>query len=342
MEDLFNNLRKVETQIDKVTLKKYLQYEEQHNTRLKCFKRLRIFLKLHIVNNNIHLRIDGKVINDYKNIIETKMSELLKGFYVILDEKTSENSNSFMLDNVINEKGLPTDETVVKEIQKSENIFEWINEDEKLDAFELRDNYIPKTIKIIFEFDNSKDLVRLSEPLKKVLNLSTTNKTKCIIETWKYIRLNKLIDSKGIVTANEELQAVFKKNEFHIDEMPTLLTYHYLPLDILAFNIPVNDYERIFDVVIERDDLTDFPVLYKDKNILSLDKKIHQLNEYITNINTKKNVLKKLIDNPNKFINEYLFFEKKDLDILNTKNHSGIFNDPFVQETLFDFIKNYK
>lgn len=354
MEELFHKLRRIEEQLDKNTLKRYLEFEEQHNTRLKCLKRLRIFLKLNIIDNNIHLRIDGRVINDYKNIVETRMSELLKRVLVVFNVNTETFSNVIYLDNINSaadcENTIRTSSGSLKEkievfeecekIKKNENVFEWINSGKKIDSFEVCDSVIPETIKIIFEFDNSKDLVRLSEPLRNLLQTDTITKTKALIEIWKYIRIKNLVDLSGQVTCDEALKSVFKTDHVHLDNIKSMIYQHFLPLEIFSFDIPVRHYERIFDINIERDDLTDFPAIFKDRNINILEKKIQNTIESIGLVNDKKEILNQFANNPVKFMNKLLLVENSDLDFLCAKNSEGLFNDPKMRELIYDMIKN--
>lgn len=342
MEELFHKLRRIEEQLDKTTLKRYLEFEEQHNTRLKCLKRLRIFLKLRVIDGNVHLRIDGRVINDYKNIVETRMSELLKRVCVVFNEDVTTLTNMVLLDDINSNEDVGSGQWVCKEIEGNENVFEWINNGDKIDAFEICDNNIPQTIKIIFEFDNSKDLVRLSAPLRELLQIDTITKTNAIIGLWKYIRINKLVDIYGLVTCDNALKSVFNSETIHLDTITNSIHQHFLPLELFSFNIPVTHYERIFDVNVERDDLTDFPAIFKDRNINILEKKIQHTLESIDTVNDKRDVLGKFARDPVKFVNEFLIVENSDLDFLSAKNGEGLFNDPKIREMIYDMIKDLK
>lgn len=347
MEELYQKLRRIEEQLDKTTLKRYLEFEEQHNTRLKCLKRLRIFLKTQIIDSSIHIRIDGRVINDYKNIVETRMSELLKRVCIIFNEEAYEDSNVILLDEDILKNSTNNDKqiknnAICKEINGKENIFEWVNNEEKIDAFEINEKVLPNSIKILFEFDNSKDLVRLSKPLSALLKTTIITKTKAIIELWKYMRFSKLVNVEGEVTCDDALRSVFKCEKLNLDNITQLIYQHFLPLEIFSFNIPVSNYERIFDVNIERDDLTDFPAIFKDRHINILEKKIQNTIDSIEIVNDKIDVLDKFSKNPVKFVNKFLMVENNDLDFLCSRNGEGLFNDPKISEMIYNMIKDLK
>lgn len=377
----FQNLRLLENTLNKAALKKYLEFEEQHNSRLKCIKRLRIFLKLK-VGNSVKLRIDGRVINDYRNIVETRMSELLKRVVVVFDEEADvkyldqlefesldESSSSVQRDNETNinlhdcksrdesldqvEKENTENEhtTLVADAtdhsldvknrkhtsNESQSIYEWHNNGDRTDAFELVCNKIPRSIKILIEFDNSKDLVRLSDSLQKIIQADTITRTNAIIGFWKYLRTNKLIGKDGYILRDDKIKEVFA-NDVHIDEIVAELNKHFLPLEILAFRIPVTDYERIFDVKVERDDLTDFPVLYKNKNINMLEKKILSVLEGIERSKDRLDVLKRFADDPEIFMRRHIAVESKDLDFIGISD-KGIFADPKILESIYEIVK---
>ncbi|KAM0674062.1 SWI/SNF and RSC complex subunit Ssr3 [Gurleya vavrai] len=315
----YEYMREIEKKLDKIVLKKHLQIEEEHNARISCIKRLRIFLKIKITNNSLYLRIDGRVINDYQNMIEMQTSELIKSLFVISNEKN----------NKIYEK-----EDLI------ESVFEWHQSEDIFDSFEIKFNSIPKSLKIVFDFDNSRDLVRLSAPLQNLLNIHTTTKTNVFIEIWKYIRINKLIQKNDKIICNDEFKKIFNCDFFYMHEMTNLFNIHFLPLDFLSFEVPISDYERVFDVVLEKDDLSEMPVLYKDKNINVLEKRIQNVLESIENVNDKRNVLKKFLGCPEGFANENILLEKMDLDYLNGNLNEGFFNDPEIQEQIYTMCKN--
>lgn len=407
----FHNLRLLENTLNKAALKKYLEFEEQHNSRLKCYKRLRLFTNIKI-GNGFKLRIDGRVINDYRNVVETRMSELLKKVVVVLDDETDikyldesvfkmendednsticnqeklvpfcgnaiidpqiteqanfadtndkkdyatkkikiEKGNSMELSKETHDKD-PISTNDGKELIENrrtsglynlkgmiedEKIFEWHNNGDKIDAFELVTDKLPKSIKILIEFDNSKDLVRLSQKLQKIIPFDTITKTNAIIEFWKYIRLNTLINKEGYIVRNDIIGTIFSK-DVHIDDLVYELDKHFLPIEILAFRVPVRDYERIFDVKVERDDLTDFPVLFKNKAINALEKKIQYIMDCIEMSKDRVTVMERFAQDPDYFVKHHIMVECSDLDFLGISD-KGIFADPKILEYIYELIK---
>ncbi|KAM0686960.1 SWI/SNF and RSC complex subunit Ssr3 [Conglomerata obtusa] len=339
MMEQYEKLKRMEKKLDQTILKKHLQIEEQHNTRIFCLKRLRFFLKLKLVENNLHLRLDGRVINDYKNSHEMRTSELIKSLFVIVDEEACMNNNVIMQEAVTDDNRKDTNNDC-KQMIGNENIYEWYQGEDVFDSFELIHKSIPKKIKIIINFDNSYDLVRLGPALQNLLKIHTTTKTNAIIEMWKYIRLNNLIDKNGVVNCDDALLKIFNVESFCLNDLTQKMNRHFLSLDVLAFDVPVSDYERVFDVVLERDDLTEMPILYKDKNICILDKKIQSVLECIEGVKDKKKTLEKFMQDPIKFTNEFLLIEKGDIDFLSGGSQQGFYSDPELQEYIYTFLKN--
>lgn len=362
MFDEYEDLKRIESDIDDCMLRKHLQIEEEHNTRLFCIKKLRFFLTVNVTNESLLLRLDGQVINDYKNTTKTYTSELIKRLCIVFENETEENKkidiendmtdkdnkemqenyhNCSNIENHTNKDKIESKLQTKTSCNTSQNaeIFEWEQESEKIDSFELMRTKIPKKIKIIIEFDNSKDLVKLSEPLQKLLNLHTTTKTNAIIEMWKYLRINKLIDNSGNIICADMLKDIFDSDLFHIDNLTSKIYQHFLPLDLLSFNIPIKCYERVFDIVMERDDLSDVPIIYKDKNIAHIDRKIQNIIDCIENIKEKKNVLEKYIKNPIKFIDDFLVIDKRNVDFLMGGDNDGVFYDPTVVKELYNILK---
>ncbi|KAM0678423.1 hypothetical protein BDAP_001139 [Binucleata daphniae] len=451
MNNKYKELKQIENDIDSLVLQKHLQIEEEHNTRLFCIKRLRFFLKVCAQNDNLLLRLDGQVINDYKNNTNMCTSELIKRLCVVIEtnEKSNEINkkiddkkidNEKKSDDNVNDKGIIKkqkmndnnvnvtkceDDDVIKEEYTTKNlainnhvtavkdnpnkennnnthieldknggdefenvkthinydatknesnlptnienhekknkdtngntktiyydiitttnnnkIFEWQNENNKIDSYELLLDKIPKTIKIVIEFDNTKNLVKLSEPLQKLLNIHTTTRTNAIIEVWKYLRINKLIDNHNAVKCNGLLKDIFDCDTLDINNLTTALSLHFQPLDLLSFNVPVKSYERIFDVILERDDLTDAPILYKDKNINYLDRKIQNVIDYIENTEERKEALIQYVNDPIMYINKFFILDKCSIDFLMGNDNDGVFYDPVVAEELYNILKN--
>src|SRR5690349_9909693 len=84
MNTLYDRLQIIEDEIDKLCLQKKLSIEAEHLKRIKCKKSLRCYIKVSM-KDGIFIRLDSRVINDYKNGGEMKFSDAVKRFCVVFD-----------------------------------------------------------------------------------------------------------------------------------------------------------------------------------------------------------------------------------------------------------------
>merc|ERR1712137_194853 len=123
---LYEKLRNLEIHLDRAILKKRLLNEESHHKRIKCTKRLRVFLKYEKFEDSYHLQIDGRVVNDLTGSTTLKTTDLLKSIVVKLNHN-SENT-----------------------------IFEWSKStNDMIDCFELSGTEKHDSITLVLEFENT-------------------------------------------------------------------------------------------------------------------------------------------------------------------------------------------
>ncbi|TBT97997.1 putative SWIB/MDM2 domain-containing transcription activation complex protein [Hamiltosporidium magnivora] len=348
MMNLYNHLKKMEKLMDNAALKRKLMIEDSHCSRLKCIKTLRIFISISL--NPFLLKIEGRVINDYKNNVTVKTSALLKRIYVEFNN-TEQKSEDIAEVMVYDNKDIlcpPISEIPIDHIKEDIiDSFEWIRSDKHIDGFELKTGKTPNSIQISFQFDNSINKYKVSQNLAEVINRHTDSKSEIILETWKYIRLNRLIGSKGkdIVVCDDKLKKCFDCDTFDICQLSMYVDRCLIPLDYLTIDVPVtNGYTRVFDVRMECDDLVDFPIIYTNKTILALDRKINDILELIKKTEERKELLEKFAQNPKKFIDEWIVLQSKDLNVIedNPDFQTDFFYQPIVQETIYSLLQNYK
>lgn len=289
----YEKLKAAEEKLDKAVLRQRLLIEELHCQRIKCTKRLRVFVE----PTPVSLKVSGRVINDYRNFAELRMSDVLKRFYIQV----------FFGDR--------------------KEMFEWVKGRTFVDSFELDGLDGMQGAKLIFDFANLRDTFRLSEGLQKLLNKRTESRTNFLIDLWKYVRLNNLVQ-RGIVHCNADLKAIFKVDSFRMDELD--LSEHLLPLDSLVVDVDLSKRE-IFDVEMEMDDLVDFPVLYSSKKIHMLKRKIEELQEMIKNCKERVDVLSKFAADPVGYINRNAINEDR-----------NFFYDILVQDLVFKILSTSK
>lgn len=270
----------VEEKLDRAVLRQRLLIEEMHCQRIKCTKRLRVFLE----PGEGSLRISGRVINDYKNFAEMKMSDVLRRFYVEIS------------------------------YEDRREILEWTKGRGSVDAFEVGDIEKATGVRIAFDFCNLRDTFRLSTGLQRLLNKRTENRSNLLIDLWKYARLNNLMRG-GVVHCNEDLRAIFGTETLRLDELD--LSRHLLPLDTLVLDVDLGRRET-FDVEMDVDDLVDFPVLYSSKKVHALKRKAEELREMVKSCRERVDVLGQFIPDPAGYIDRNIVCEGRNFfyDIL--------------------------
>lgn len=285
-------LKLIEEKLDQAVLKQRLLIEEMHCQRIKCTKRLRIFVD---AAPNA-LKISGRVINDYKNFVELKMSDVLRRFYVQIfyDDRTE--------------------------------ILEWAKARQSVDSFEVDGLRGAKRMRLVFDFVELRDTFRLSDPLQRLFNKRTENRTNFLIDLWKYVRLNNLLRG-GVVRCNSELRSIFKRDTFKLDELD--LSEHLFPLDSLVVDV-AGDRE-IFDVEMDVDDLVDFPVLYANKKIHALKRKVDELQEIAKNCRERIDVLAKFAADPLGHVDRHVLSDER-----------NFFYDLLVQDLVFKLLNTNK
>lgn len=336
--DLYEKLRLLEMHLDKAVLKKKLLVEESHYKRIKCTKRLRLFVNFELFEDSFLLKIDGRVINDFTNTTELRMSDVLKNVCVKLDFGDKEEDTAKRI-----KRSDGCSELHEKVLRKC---YEWSKtKNDVIDCFELNLEDMPEKVTVLLEFENTFDRYKLAAPVRKLFNKETETKTGLLIDLWKYIRLNRLITetSDFIVTCDEKLREIFDCDHFKILDMPRLVSALLLPLDPLIFEIPAqNNYTSNFDVPIDVDDFYEFPVMYSNNVIFQLDQKIAGLFDTLKRANTKCEVLKKFSANPNSFINDWIIRQGHLLKGSKFDANNKTFYDPMIQETIFNMLQSYK
>ncbi|EOB11638.1 SWI/SNF complex component SNF12 [Nosema bombycis CQ1] len=319
MSDKFNKLKKIDSKLDKLCIEKRLHTEAEHLKRIKCTKTLRLFIKS-TISNSVFIRIDSRVINDFKNHEVMKITDLIKRMCVIFNsdlESTLDYYNK-ILNNKVDEQ-VENDDKIKPSSNLSVEIFEWNKTDnESINSFELRSNNYHinnplNNIKILIEFENKRNLYKLSRVLREIINKFTDSKPNAITALWKYIHKNGLIKPGEIeIKADDKLKKLVNKDKFLFTDIPEIITDHLCPIDNLVIDIPTDSfYKEIFDIPIEVDDLYHLPRVHS-KEVYNYEKKIEMLIEFKKRLKDKKDILSKFSNNPIEFINRWICLDSTD------------------------------
>ncbi|EPR79849.1 SWIB-domain-containing protein [Spraguea lophii 42_110] len=395
---LFKRLRQAELLIDKKSLRKKLSAEEQNYNRIKTVKRLRLYFNMEKIENkdegvapSFKLNINGKIVNDYSTEPSLKMTQFINSLIISPENGEFKNNNNkyYIGENIIGiteeENNTPLESENVKRrkvaketeekifLEEIHKIFEWNKQKNILtgnhfefDTFEFKINNTTNTLlKCYFEFENTQDLHKLSPKLSYLLKRKVGTKTDIIIDIWKYIKTTKLpiqqIENDKRVTCDTLLNSIFNIDSFTYKQIPILINDHLLPLDNLIIELPLDNYERTIDIILEIDDLYEFPIIYKSNDLQLLENKINEINDAIIRTEEKIDNLNKFIINPIEFINGWVLNNSKDLingyveDNEVEENTTGsikaynnqlldceYFKNPVVQEAIYYLLQSYK
>ncbi|EOB14256.1 SWI/SNF-related matrix-associated actin-dependent regulator of chromatin subfamily D member 1, partial [Nosema bombycis CQ1] len=271
MSDKFNKLKKIDSKLDKLCIEKRLHTEAEHLKRIKCTKTLRLFIKS-TISNSIFIRIDSRVINDFKNHEVMKITDLIKRMCVIFNsdlESTLDYYNK-ILNNKVDEQ-VENDDKIKPSSNLSVEIFEWNKTDnESINSFELR---------TLWKYIHKNGLIKPGE-----------------IE----------------IKADDKLKKLVNKDKFLFTDIPEIITDHLCPIDNLVIDIPTDSfYKEIFDIPIEVDDLYHLPRVHS-KEVYNYEKKIEMLIEFKKRLKDKKDILSKFSNNPIEFINRWICLDSTD------------------------------
>lgn len=303
MSNTFNKLKQIENTINKLCLKKYLNLESDHRKRIKCVKTIRLFINT-VIDDTIFINISTRILNDFKNNMEMCLYDLIDKFIIIFYNNK----------NVL-------------------EIFEWNNNDDKIESFEIKSKLIPSRVELTIVFKNDRNLFKLSDNLIKLLNKQTDTKSNVIGSLYTYIVKNELLDRKDYsVTLNNELKKAFgiETNVIKFTDINKLVDFCLGPIDDLVIDITRS---LVTDIPIEVDDLYQQPKIH-NKDVYLLERKIDTLLEIKNNLIKRCKVLEEFSKNPINYINKWVC-----LDLEEFYNKSIVFRDEEVQKLMYEILK---
>lgn len=303
MSNTFNKLKQIENTINDLCLKKHLNLESDHRKRIKCVKTLRLFINT-VINDTTFINIGTRVINDFKNNVEMSFFDLVDKLIIILY-----NGN-----NII-------------------EIFEWINNDDKIESFETRSKFVPSRVELTIVFKNHRNLYKLSDNLIRLLNKQTDTKANVIGGLYTYVVKNDLLDRKDYsVRLNDELKKIFKieNNFIKFTDFNNLVDFCLGPIDDLVIDITNS---LITDIPIEVDDLYQQPKVH-NKDVYLLERKIDTLMEIKNNLEKRCKVLEEFSKNPIEFANKWVCLDLEEFYI-----KSVVFRDEEIQKLMYEILK---
>lgn len=325
---MLQKLQTIEDEIDRLCLHKRLGIEADYLKRIKCRKTLRCYVKLD-VKRGCFLRLDSRVINDYKSGGEMRFSDAVRRFCVVFNSNLPSTAE-------IHDQG--TDESnrcSTPQRIDPDNLFEWMADHGDTEAFEVKSSRTPNNIRLVFDLENPRQIYRLAPRLRSLLMRWTETRPNVLTHLWRYANKNGLASmDTDAVRCDEALKEAFGVDSFTFAELPGLVVPHLCPLDPLVVDIPVIDgYSEIFDIPFEWDDLYQYPSIYPPR-IYALEKKIESLKQMLERCREKEKALAEFSSSPLAFINRWIC-----IDSTETCHRSSFFCDRNVQESILELLQ---
>ncbi|CAD25308.1 hypothetical protein [Encephalitozoon cuniculi GB-M1] len=345
MSTLYDRLQSIEKEIDRLCLGRKLNIEAEYLKRIKCKKFLRCYVRVGM-KRGVFIRLDSRVINDYKNGGEMKFSDVVKRLCIVFDSNLP--STTDIHAKLSSETGgrdgateeIPRDDwgrsdSMHAKDVSMEDFFEWTKHSGDTEALEVSSDRTPSNIKLIFDLENPREIFRLSTKLGNLLMRYTDTKPNVVTHLWRYVNKNGLmsIDS-DVVECNPLLKDILGVDRFSFPELPGLVVPHLCPLDYLVVDIPpIDGHTEIFDIPFEWDDLYQCPTLYT-KRIHALDRKVESLKQLLKRCEERENVLNEFEKDPVAFINRWIC-----IDMSDACHRASLFRNKDVQEKVFELLK---
>lgn len=304
----YEKLKEVENRINELCLLRQLKTEAEHRKRIKCIKTLRLYIKIHSDKDGTFIRIDSRVLNDFKNSVNAKMGDLIDKVTILVNHGTSSDPE----------------------------IYEWTNHFDESESFEIRSSLSYESIKLILTLSNKREIFKLSPTLSSLLLIYTSTKPNLLGSLYTYIIKNNLmIRNDHTVKCNEDLSKIFGTDEFKYTDLPEMVNDHLLVLDDIEIEIvkSVTNNLYIYDIPVEVDDLYQHPKIHS-KDVYHLERKIDTINEIKKNLIKRKDILEEFCINPINFINKWICLELEEWS-----NKTSFFKDEYVQELMYELLK---
>lgn len=329
--------------VDEIALRTRLEIEGEHLKRIKCNKTLRFYTTI----NENYLKINTRVLNELYNEEKASLWSLVKRICISCntdfiseaqeyEDSCKKNNNQTITDTTIENEinPLSSSNTEVTNDENTNNsfFFEW-NERSKTDGFLIPIKKEYKNIQILVKLKNEREICKFSKNLRNLTGKFSDTKNNVIKELYRYINHYKLINyNTSEIKCNEELENLFKLKTFNFNDISLLLENHLFPIGYCVINLDLSK-NQIFDINMEVDDLSQFPVLYPE-NIYLLERKIEDNRALKLNIQERIAVIENFVEDPSLFIGRKITL---DSDGIGTK--TAFYDDLSVQTALFELIK---
>lgn len=327
---LKNKLEFINKKVDEIALRTRLEVEGEHLKRIKCVKTIRIYTTF----TDECLKINTRVLNDLYNDDKTGFWTLVKRVCVAFNTDICSDAQEYNSSNVnfLNDSHLT--DLGCEQKEKFEAL-EWNERSGDAFLIPLKKKY--KNIQILIKLRNERQVFKLSVDLRELLNKFTETKNGVIKDLYRYFNTNNIIDyNTSEIKCDEKLERIFNVKSFNMANINQLIENHLHPIGYCVININPSDKSEetnIWDINMEVDDLSQFPILYPEA-IYQLERKIEDNRALKLNLQERVAVIEEFVEDPALFINR-----KIALDSNGIGTKTAFYDELSVQTALYELIK---
>ncbi|XP_064404578.1 SWI/SNF-related matrix-associated actin-dependent regulator of chromatin subfamily D member 1-like [Halichondria panicea] len=315
----YMDLLTFEHKLDATITRKRLEIQEAIRRPMKQKRKLRVFISHQFVPG------EAEVVPKWELKVEGR---LLDKSGTVADELTKMKLTSFF-------------KTVIIELDKEaygpdNHVTEWHrgNPEEECDGFSIS-RPGEETVKctILLLLNHQPVQYKLTSKLARLLGIHTAKRPDIINAVWQYIKSNKLQDpqEREYINNDKYFQQIFEVPRMKFTEIPRRVQPLLAPPDpivihhLINADAPEGRRTACYDIEVEIDDplkgsMQSFLMSSTNQQeIAVLDNKIHDTVEQVNAIKLQREFYLGFADNPQKFINDWLASQSRDLKAMKNK-----------------------
>ncbi|KAI5159452.1 SWI/SNF-related matrix-associated actin-dependent regulator of chromatin subfamily D [Nematocida ausubeli] len=356
--ELFEIMLLSEKRLDESITQKKMAVEEAHFKKIKKMCTVRINISLEKTSeNSLFILIGGKVKEEAgegedEGTTEIKsIGSVLSKLYVELSETAGEISRP-QGDKA--QETEPSAKRVRMSTGESETFFEWHNRTTTSDVseFEIKTSAKSSHGRLFISFMSYTGVFDLCSELAGPIGMKRGSKSGILLAIWKYITAQKMRDPlrNKTILCNDVFKKVFERDEITFSEIIQDLGKFMSPVEMITFDFAVptqvgGKLQYSYDITAELDPISREYAYANNAKIAILNKKIEDIQVRIEKQNEKIDGLDRFIENPKRYINNWILNSSKNLHLIADDLfdvNDGFYTQKEIQESVYQLLQNYK
>eukprot|EP00794_Sanderia_malayensis_P003606 gene3606-4115_t len=350
----YMDLLAFESKLDSTIMRKRLDIQEALKRPIKQKRKLRVYISTNLYSPKQEEVDENSAVPQWEIRVEGKLLEDPSGPKDAAPKQKRKFSSFFK--NLVIE--------LDRDLYGPDNhLVEWHRTatTQETDGFQVKrplvgDNEVKCTIFLMLDYQPPQ--FKLNEQLGRVLGIHTQTRPVIVNALWQYVKNNGLQDSseREYINNDKYLRQIFDCDRMKFCEIPQRLQKHLQPPDpiIIQHNIKILGQDgkksTCYNIDVEIDDslremMQSFLLSTASQQEISvLDSKIHETVEGINQLKVQRDFYLTFANDPQKFINDWLFSQNKDLKNMTDtagnseeERKSEFYNQPWTQEAVHRF-----